>query len=101
MTAEFPNVIERLQGSDTNIEIVSSSMLQPLRIEVNCFPVVKSKAVIFVVEEMQRDQLKPLVFPNALSRAKISKQFLEKTLGLEDVKICQNFTKEQVVEVFE
>ena len=36
-TTMLPNVFDCLQGSDTNIEIVQSSMLQHARLEINCY----------------------------------------------------------------
>ena len=50
---------------------------------------------------MQRDDLKPLINYNAKSRAKIAKKFLEDTLKIEDVEVCENFSKDKVVEVFD
>ena len=44
----FPNVVDYLKGSDTNIEIVQSSMLQLAKIPIRCYPMVKSKGLIFV-----------------------------------------------------
>ena len=34
LTVEFPDILDRLQGSDTNIEMVTSSTIQKLRISV-------------------------------------------------------------------
>ena len=50
---------------------------------------------------MQRDDLKPLINYNAMSRAKKTKRFLENTLKIEDVELCENFSKDKVVGVFE
>ena len=36
-TVTLPNIFDCLQGSDTNIEIVQSSMLQLARLEINCY----------------------------------------------------------------
>ena len=74
-------------------------MLQTMRLEVNCYPMEKGKAYIFVVEQLQRDGLNPKVYPNAIKRAQKTKEFLE-MLGFE-VEICLNFTKQQTVEKFE
>ena len=50
---------------------------------------------------MQRDDLKPLINYNAKRRAKTAKEFLQDTLKIKDVEVCENYTKDQVVEVFE
>ena len=44
----LPDAVNYLRGSDTNIEIVSSSMLQLARIAINNYNVLKSKGLIFV-----------------------------------------------------
>ena len=48
LTVTLPKILDQLQGSDTNIEIVTSSNLQTLRMGIRCFEVVKSTAYIFV-----------------------------------------------------
>ena len=48
LTVKLPAIFENLQGSDTNIEIITSSMLQTLRMSVKCFQAVRSTAHIFV-----------------------------------------------------
>ena len=45
-TVLFPNVLDYLQGSDTNIEIVKSSMLQFARLAIDCYTVDKSVGLI-------------------------------------------------------
>ena len=47
-TVLFPNVLDYLQGSDTNIEIVKSSMLQFARLAIDCYTVDKSVGLIFL-----------------------------------------------------
>ena len=44
----LPNILDYLHGSDTNIEIVKSSMLQLARVAINNYHVLKSKGLIFV-----------------------------------------------------
>ena len=44
----FPHVIDYLKGTDTNIEIVQSSMLQLAKIAINCYSMLKSVGLIFV-----------------------------------------------------
>ena len=47
-TVMLPHVFDYLKGSDTNIEIVQSSMLQLARVAINCYRVLKSKGLIFI-----------------------------------------------------
>ena len=54
----------------------------------------KTKAVIFIVEEMQRDDLKPLKNYNCDRRSERAKKFFEQTLKLEDIEVCKNFSRE-------
>ena len=46
-TVLFPNVLDYLQGSDTNIEIIQSSMLQFARLAIDCYTINKSVGLIF------------------------------------------------------
>ena len=48
LTVTLPNILDQLQGSDTNIEIVTSSNLQTMRMGIRCFEVVRSTAYVFV-----------------------------------------------------
>ena len=47
-TITFPNILACLQGSDTNIEIVQSSMLKFARLAIECYPTFKSIGLIFL-----------------------------------------------------
>ena len=44
----FPDVLSHLRGSDAKIELVTTTMLQKLRIVINHFKIVRSSAFIFV-----------------------------------------------------
>ena len=65
----FPTVIDQLKGTDANIEIIKSSQLQNLRLTVKPLIAKKKVAYIFVMTHIQRDDLKPLIYINAESRA--------------------------------
>ena len=48
LTIQFPEVLEQLQGSDAQIEIITSSMLKPLRMGIRGYRVVDVSVYIFV-----------------------------------------------------
>lgn len=77
-------------------------MLQPVRLSVKGNQAVGPKAYIFVQSKLQRDDLVPLVYNNAKSRADAAVQFFRDVLKFkpENIFVCEDYTKAQVLEVF-
>ena len=100
-TVMLPTVLDYLKGSDTNIEIVVSSMLQLARVAINCYNVLKSKGLIFVQKELQCEGYEPLIYKDAMVRAEKTKTFFEESMKLENVEICEDFTREEIIEKFD
>ena len=48
LTVEFPRILNQLKGNDSNIEIITSSMLQPLKMNIVGFPMADSRVFILV-----------------------------------------------------
>ena len=48
LTIRFPEILRQLQGTDTNIEIITSSMLQPLQMSIKGNLISDISAFIFV-----------------------------------------------------
>ena len=48
----FPSIIDLLKGTDTNIEIIKSSQLQTLRLQVKPFIAKQNIAYIFVMTHL-------------------------------------------------
>ena len=103
-TIDIPHIFDFLEGSDTNIEIVVSSMLQATKLGIRNFPAIKSKSFIFVQEKIvaKRDDYNdPLVYPKAKERADKTKEFFEKDMQFTAVEVCMNLTKDEMVEKFQ
>ena len=75
-------------------------MLQPLRISVNCFPIVISRAYIFSQSKIQRNNLKPLLYNNADQRANEAEAFFKNDLKFDHTEICSDMNKQQIFEKF-
>ena len=81
----FPQIIDLLKGSDTNIEIIKSSELQSLKLPVKP-PIAKQKiAYIFCTPQLQRDDLKPILNVDAEDSALQYKELFEQILLYDDV----------------
>ena len=65
LTVEFPLIIQNLQGSDAQIEIIQSTQLQTVRLSVKGNQPVEPKAYIFVQSKLQRGNLEALEYTNA------------------------------------
>ena len=68
LTVEFPDILDRLQGSDTNIEMITSSTIQKLRISVKSFQIEQSSAYIFSTSHIKRLDLEPLEYLDCKQR---------------------------------
>ena len=69
LTVEFPDILRKFQGSDTQVEIITSSMLEKMRMSIRGYYV--KEAVVYVVVQtyLQRESLPPILYDNALERA--------------------------------
>ena len=67
---EFPKILSQLKGSDSKLEIIQSTLLQPMRIDVAGNKPIEPKLFIFVNYTLKRDGLKEIVYDNADKRAK-------------------------------
>ena len=47
LTVEFPDILRKFQGSDTQVEIITSSMLEKMRMSIKGFYV--KEAVVYVI----------------------------------------------------
>ena len=100
-TIDIPHIFDFLEGSDTNIEIVVSSMLQATKLGIRNFPAIKSKSFIFVQEKLvakRSDYNEPLVYPKAKERANQMKEFFQKDMQFTSVEVCMNLTKDEIVD---
>ena len=75
-------------------------MLQSTRIAIRVGPIIKSKVLIFVNDKLQRDGLETKVYPEALETAEKTKAFFEQDLKLNDVEVCQNYTRDETTNKF-
>ena len=69
LTVEFPDILRKFQGSDTQVEIITSSMLEKMRMSIKGYYV--KEAVVYVVVQtyLQRGSLPPIFYDNAEERA--------------------------------
>ena len=93
----FPTIIDLLKGTDANIEIIKSSQLQTLRLPVKPLKAKRKIAYIFVMTQLSRDNLKPLIWNNAENRAAELYECLKNDLKYDDIQIFTNLSKEQVL----
>ena len=57
LTVDFPKILQNLQGSDAQIEIIQSAMLQTVKLSVKGTQSENPKAFIFVQSKLQRGDL--------------------------------------------
>ena len=81
----FPTIIDLLKGSDTNIEIIKSSELQILKLQVKPSIAKEKIAYIFVTTKLQRDDLKPLYNDDAEVIAEEYRELFEQDLNYDNV----------------
>ena len=87
LTVEFPDILDRLQGSDTNIEMVTSSTIQKLRISVQSFQITQSAAYIFSNSSVRRDGLVPLFYSDCEKRTQETEEFFNDLLKFDKVEV--------------
>ena len=101
LTILFPKILQNLKGSDAKIEIMQSTMLQPILIPVRGNRPVKPKAYVFVNRFLQRGALPKIEYTNAEERAQAHVEFFTEVLKFdkEDVHLCRDFSKAQVLDL--
>ena len=57
LTCDIPQVFEHLKGKDVNFEMITSNTMQNLQLQYRHNIVAKSRAIIFVTEELYREGL--------------------------------------------
>ena len=77
------------------------SVLKTLRLTVKGNQPANPKAYIFVQSKLQRGDLPPLEYPDAEKRAEAAQEFFKDVLNFksENVVVCQDYTKKQVIEL--
>ena len=71
LNIRFPDILRQLEGSDTNIEIVSPSMLQPLQISITDNQIKDISVHIFVqtvLKGPKRKDLEEIEYKDAIKR---------------------------------
>ena len=98
-TVRLPEAFDGLVGSDANIEMVTSSMIQTLLLGVEAFKVVRASAYIFVQQFLKRGDLPRLEWKNAEERAKQAEKFFIEMLGVDPARvfILRDKSKAEVV----
>ena len=82
--------------------MVASSTIQTLRLYYNYNIVVKSHAVIFVGSGLDgRNGEEKLTYRDAEKRGKRLHTMYSKVLKIDEVEICVDFTKAQIIEKFD
>ena len=101
MVANVPQIFKGLSGNDSNIELVSSNTLLNLKLFHRYNIVDKMIAVIFVHTEILGRKGEPTMqYRDAMLRAEETKKMFVEVLNIEDVVICKNFSKPQMIEKF-
>ena len=103
LTVEFPKILQNLQGSDAQIEIIQSSVLQTARLSVKGNQSKNPQAYILVQSKLQRGDLKALEYTNAEERAQAAVEFFTDVLEFkpENVVVCRDYTKAQIIELLD
>ena len=86
-TVRLPEAFDGLVGSDANIEMVTSSMIQTLLLGVEAFKVVRASAYIFVQQFLKRGDLPRLEWKNAEERAKEAEKFFIEKLKVDKARV--------------
>ena len=76
-------------------------MLQLAKIAINCYPIHQSIGLIFLQEKLLCEGFEPLKYRNAKNRALKAQEFFKDDMKLDAVEICENFTREQIIQKFE
>ena len=80
LTLTFPDIIDKIKGTDSNIEIIKSSTLQTMRMDIVGSPITESRCYIFIQPELQNEELPSLKYANAEKRFTEIHEFFMKDL---------------------
>ena len=102
LTIRFPEILRQLQGTDTNIEIITSSMLQPLQMSIKGNLISDISAFIFVQTSLQRDNLPAIEYNNADKRAEEARKFFVEEFKLDPKKVMvyEDLDKAFILSIF-
>ena len=102
LTIRFPEILRQLQGTDTNIEIITSSMLQPLQMSIKGNLISDISAYIFVQTSLQRDNLPAIEYNNADKRAEEARKFFVEEFKLDPKKVMvyEDLDKAFILSIF-
>ena len=75
--------------------MISSNNMQNLQLQYRHNIVVKSRAIIFVFDELHREgmKLEKLIYKNASARGEMAKEYFENVLKFTNVEVLLNPTK--------
>ena len=82
LCCNVPQVFEKLKSSDANFEMNSSNTMENLQLQYRHNIVAKSRAIIFVCEQIYREGMKrkKLVYTNALENGEMYKELFRDVL---------------------
>ena len=89
----IPSAFEQLKGKDANFEMVTSNLLQPLRLFFSYNIVTNSIAHIFV-----NTHCNGLKYENASLNGELAGKLFKNVLKFQGVTIHKNLTKEQIIQ---
>ena len=69
LTVQIPGILQNLQGRDTSIEIITSTMLQPLQMSIKGNTIIDISAHIFVQTDLQHAHEEEIIYKDADLRA--------------------------------
>ena len=103
LTVQIPGILQNLQGSDTNIEIITSTMLKPLQMSIKGNTIIDISAHIFVQTDLSHEHLPEIVYKDADQRADEAMMLLRDDLKIdpENIKLLRNKSKKEILEHFE
>ena len=93
MSITLPEAFARFKRDDTNFELVSSNLIQPVRLTYRRNFVTKSNAIIFVSTEC-----KGVAYPDAIQRSEIASNLFSEVFEFQEHKVYTNFSKQQILE---
>ena len=76
-------------------------MLQLAKIAIRCYPMLKSKGLIFVQEKLLGQSDEEIVYKNAKTRALKALEFFRDDMKLDSVEICENLSRDEIIQKFE
>ena len=102
LTIQFPEVFRQLQGSDTKIEIITSSMLQPMRMNIKGFQIKEVNVYVLVQTHLKVTNLPKISYFNSEQRASQVVAMFRDEFKIDESKIfvAKNYSKEQMLSLF-